>query len=191
MTTPPENSIQPGTRAKWRAWLQENSARPQGIWVISFKKSSGQAGPDYDDIVEEGLCFGWIDSKGKKLDEQRTMLWMGPRQRHSGWSRPNKERIEMLIQNGLMAAPGLALIEAAKQDGSWNALDAIEALEVPSDLAEALAAHPPAQANFAAFPRSAKRAILVWISEAKQPTTRHARIAETARLAAENRRARP
>ena len=190
MEEAPENSIHPPTRAGWRAWLQKHHTRSQGIWVISFKKSSGQADLDYDDIVEEALCFGWIDSKGKKLDETRTMLWVAPRQPGAGWSRPNKQRVEKLIQTGQMAPAGLAKIEAARQDGSWNALDAVEALEVPPDLAEALAAHTPAQANFDAFPRSIKRAILAWITQAKKPETRQKRIDETARMAAENLRAR-
>jgi uncharacterized protein YdeI (YjbR/CyaY-like superfamily) len=94
-----------------------------------------------------------------------------------------------LIAAGLMAPAGLAKIEAAKQDGSWNALDAIEALEIPLDLAAALSANPIAQQHFDAFPRSVKRGILEWISVAKKPETRAKRVEETAHLAAENIRA--
>ena len=94
-----------------------------------------------------------------------------------------------MIQAGRMTPAGLAKIEAAKRDGSWSALDTIEALEVPPDLAAALAANPNAQQHFAAFPRSVKRSILEWIANAKKPETRAKRVKETARLAAENIRA--
>ena len=117
------------------------------------------------------------------------MLWFAPRKPGTGWSRHNKERIERLMAAGKMAPAGLAKVEAAKRDGSWNALDAVEALEVPDDLVQALAARPPAAQHFDTFPRSVKRGILEWISNAKKPETRAARIEETARLAAENRRA--
>jgi uncharacterized protein YdeI (YjbR/CyaY-like superfamily) len=189
MTTQPDNSVHPLTRAEWRAWLEQNHARTHGIWLISYKKATGKPRVEYDEAVEEALCFGWIDSKGNKLDDERSLLWFAPRKPRTGWSRPNKERIERLIAAGLMTEAGLAKIEAAKQDGSWTALDAVEALEIPPDLNAALAAYPSAQANFEAFPRSAKRGILEWISNAKTAATRAKRIEETARLAQENKRA--
>ncbi|NJO82672.1 MAG: hypothetical protein HC828_07505 [Blastochloris sp.] len=189
MTNAPENSVHLLTRAEWRTWLEQNHTRTQGIWLITHKKATGKPRVEYDEAVEEALCFGWIDSKANKLDDERSMLWMAPRKARTGWSKPNKERIERMLAASLMAPAGQAKIDAAKQDGSWSALDAIEALEIPSDLAEALAAYPSAQANFDAFPRSVKRGILEWISTAKTAETRAKRIAETARLAEENRRA--
>ncbi len=117
------------------------------------------------------------------------MLWFALRKPGTGWSRPNKERVERLIAAGLMTDAGLAKIEAARQDGSWTAFDAIENLEVPEDVAAALAAYPVAAQHFAAFPRSVKRGILEWIAMAKTPATRAKRVAETARLAEENKRA--
>jgi uncharacterized protein YdeI (YjbR/CyaY-like superfamily) len=186
---PPENSVHPLTRAEWRAWLAANHSRTTGVWLISYKKVTGKPAVDNDVAVEEALCFGWIDSKPSKLDEQRTMLWFAPRKSGSGWSKLNKDRVERLQTAGLIAEPGLAKIAAAQADGSWHALDAVEALEIPADLAAALAAHPPAEANFAAFPRSAKRGILEWIANARKPNTRARRIQETAKLAAENLRA--
>jgi uncharacterized protein YdeI (YjbR/CyaY-like superfamily) len=189
MIKAPPNSVQPKTRAAWRKWLKQNHTRAEGVWLISYKKATGKQRFDYEAAVEEALCFGWIDSKGHQLDEERSMLWFAPRQARTGWSRSNKARVEKLIEAGLMAPAGLAKIETAKQDGSWNALDAVEALETPPDLDSALSANPIAQQNFAAFPRSAKRAILEWISTAKKPETRAKRVEETARLAAENIRA--
>lgn len=192
MTTPkkvPSNSIHPETRAEWRAWLSVHHQREEGVWLITYKKATGKPRVEYDEAVEEALCFGWIDSKPGKLDEERSMLWFAPRKPGTGWSRLNKERVAKLIATGLMMPAGLAKIEAAKRDGSWNALDSVEALEIPPDLAAALAAYPNAAAHFEAFPRSVKRGILEWISTARKPETRAGRIEETARLAEENIRA--
>lgn len=189
MVQTPENAVHPLTREEWRAWLEANHTRTQGIWLVSYKKVAGKPRVEYDDAVEEALCFGWVDSKGNKLDDERTMLWFAPRKAGSGWSAPNKLRVERLIAAGLMAPAGLAKIEAAKQDGSWSALDDVEALIVPPDLQTALDGYANANSYFAAFPRSVKRAILEWIASAKTAPTRAKRIAETARLAEENKRA--
>ncbi len=189
MAKVPPNSIHPKTRAAWRKWLKENHGRTEGVWLISYKKGTGKPRFEYDEAVEEALCFGWIDSKPNRLDDERSMQWYAPRKAGSGWSKINKARAEKMIEAGLMARAGLAKIEAAKQDGSWNTLDAIEALGVPPDLAAALATNPNAQHYFDAFPRSVKRAILEWIASAKKTETRAKRVEETARLAAENIRA--
>jgi uncharacterized protein YdeI (YjbR/CyaY-like superfamily) len=185
----PENSVHPLTRAEWRAWLEQNQARMEGIWLVSYKKSTGKPRVEYKESVEEALCFGWIDSKGNKLDDERTMLWFAPRKSGSNWSASNKERVERLAAAGLMTPAGMAKIEAAKEDGSWNALDSVEALEVPPDLEAALRFYSEAKQNFEAFPRSVKRGILEWIVNAKRPETRAKRIEETARLAQDNIRA--
>ncbi|MFQ3612217.1 MAG: YdeI/OmpD-associated family protein [Cyanobacteriota bacterium] len=185
----PKNAIHPLSRSEWRGWLEENHTRAQGIWLITFKKTTGQPRIDYGDAVEEALCFGWIDSKPSKLDETRSMLWFAPRKAGSGWSKPNKERVEKLLAEGLMAPAGLAKVEAAQQDGAWTALDAVEALQMPPDLEDALAIYPFATDYFQAFPRSVKRGILEWINNAKRPETRAKRIEETARLANDNLRA--
>lgn len=177
------------SRAEWRQWLALNHAQSDGVWLVTFKKHCGPKHVSYNDIVEEALCFGWIDSVAGKLDEDRTMLRFTPRKPGSGWSKPNKERVEHLIAAGLMTSAGLEKIEAAKQDGSWDSLDAIERLEIPPDLEAALAAYDAARQHFDAFPRSARRLILGWVASAKKPETRAKRIAETARLAQDNIRA--
>jgi uncharacterized protein YdeI (YjbR/CyaY-like superfamily) len=189
MASTPINSVHPFTRTEWRAWLEQNHTQTGGVWLLTFKKATGKPRIEYDEAMEEALCFGWVDSKGNKLDAERSMLWFAPRRPGTGWSRPNKARVERLLQLGLIAPAGLAKIEAAQRDSSWSALDGVEALEIPPDLAEALATTPNAQAYFEAFPHSVKRGILEWILNAKKPETRAKRIAETAQLAAENRRA--
>ena len=158
------------------------------MWLITFKKASGRPYVGYDASVEEALCYGWVDSRTRALDEDRSMLWFAPRRKGSGWSRSNKERIATLIDAGVMHEAGIAKVQAAKSDGTWNALDAVENLEVPRDLTDAFAAHPGSVQNFELFPRWVQRAILEWISVAKRAPTRKRRIEETARLAMDNQR---
>jgi uncharacterized protein YdeI (YjbR/CyaY-like superfamily) len=184
----PENAIQPATRAAWRRWLERHHTRDKGVWFVYFKKSSGKQRFTYDDLVEEALCFGWIDGQARALDAERSMLWLSPRKPKSVWSAPNKVRVARVIAAGLMHPAGQAKVDAAKANGSWTALDATDRLEVPKDLAAALAATPKARAHFDAFPVTAKKAVLEWVRQAKRPGTRALRIAEAARMAAANER---
>ena len=185
----PENSVHPESRAEWRAWLEENHEQDDGVWFIRYKKATGKPAVDYDESVEEAICFGWVDSLPRKLDDERSMLYFAPRKAGSNWSRLNKERVAALTGAGLMMPAGIAKVEAAKEDGSWTALDDVENLVVPPDLGAAFDSYPDSRENFEAFPRSVKRGILEWILNAKRDATRQKRIDETARLAAENIRA--
>ncbi|MEM1115144.1 MAG: YdeI/OmpD-associated family protein [Bacteroidota bacterium] len=185
----PDNSTHPASRAEWRAWLKTHHTRGEGVWLILNKKASGKPRLTPDEIVEEAVAFGWIDSVPRTLDAERSMLWVAPRKPGSNWSRLSKERAERMLAAGLVSEAGRAVIEAAKADGSWTALDDVENLVVPDDLAAALDAHPPARANWDAFPRSPRRGILEWILTAKRDATRARRIEETARLAQQNKRA--
>lgn len=189
MPDAPDPSVHPLSRDEWRTWLQAHHTRATGVWLVSYKKATGKPRFEYDEAVEEALCFGWVDSKPKKLDAERSLLWFAPRKAGTGWSRPNKLRVERLLQAGLMADAGLRKVEQAQRDGSWTRLDAVEDLEVPDDLRRALAGHPHASAHFEAFPRSARRGILEWLVNAKTAETRARRIDETARLAEMNERA--
>lgn len=158
------------------------------MWLVTFKKASNRPSVGYNASVEEALCFGWVDSRTRRLDEDRSMLWFAPRRKGSGWSRSNKVRIAKLIDAGMMHEAGIAKVQAAKSDGTWNALDAVENLEVPRDLADAFATYQGSAQNFEAFPKWVKRAVLQWISTAKRAPTRKRRIEETARLAMDNQR---
>jgi uncharacterized protein YdeI (YjbR/CyaY-like superfamily) len=177
------------TRKTWRTWLAKHHDKAQGVWLVYFKIGSGTASINYDEAVEEAICYGWIDSVVAKIDEASYKQLFSPRKAGSGWSRVNKQRIEKLVAQGLLAAPGLTKIEAAKRDGSWEKLDVIETLEVPPDLKKALAKNKAAKAYFETFPRSTKRAILEWIANAVKAETRAKRVEETAKLAAQNIRA--
>ena len=177
-------------RDAWRRWLAAHHARSPGIWLVFDKKSSRPDRLAYADAVEEALCFGWIDSTVRTLDESRYVQLMAPRKPKSTWSRTNKDRVERLIAQGLMAAPGHASIERAKANGSWASLDAVESLVVPDDLARALGALPGAAANFAAFSPSARKGYLHWISQAVRAETRAHRVTHVAQFAASNQKSR-
>lgn len=180
--------VHPLSRAEWRRWLEDNHTRREGVWLVTYKRATGKPRVEYEEAIEEALCFGWVDAQARTLDEERSLLWFAPRKKGSVWATTNKERVERLPAAGKMTAAGLAKIEAAKADGSWALLDSVDQLIVPPDLAAAPAAAPPAAANFDAFPRSVKHRILGWIALAKRPQTRAARVQETARLAAAGKR---
>lgn len=171
----------------WRQWLEQHHRTSTGIWLVYYKVKSGKPSIQYSEAVQEALCFGWIDSKVKSLDQDRYQQVFTPRKPKSVWSQLNKQYIQELLHQGLMTPTGLEKINAAKQDGSWTALDEIEALILPLDLRQALEANPTAQQNFEAFSRSAKKNILVWISSAKRPQTRLKRIEQTISSAAHNK----
>ena len=172
-----------------RRWLADNHATSPGIWLVTVKTSSGGRLP-WSEIVDELLCFGWVDSLPKKLDATRTMLRCTPRKPTSAWSGINQQKVERLIAEGRMTAAGLAVVDAARASGAWSRLDSATALVVPDDLDAAFdAAGAAGRALFAAFPPSVRRAILEWIAQAKTPETRARRVDETATLAAQNQRA--
>ncbi len=177
------------TVAEWRGWLEVNHGRTEGVWLVSWRAPTGRPRMTYEESVEEALAFGWIDCKARTLDDERTTSWLSPRNAGSGWSRSNKVRIERLEADGRMTDSGRALIDQAKVDGSWTLLDAVEDLLVPDDLAAAFAAYPGSRERFEAFPRSARRALLEWIVQAKRPETRARRVTETAAGAARGERA--
>jgi uncharacterized protein YdeI (YjbR/CyaY-like superfamily) len=178
--------VEPAGRAGWRAWLAAHHDTSPGVWVVLRKGPNPPIG--YAELVEEALAYGWIDSTARALDGERRMLHCGPRKAGSGWSRPNKQRIERLLADGLMAPPGLAVLERAKADGSWTLLDDVEELIVPPDLAAAFQRHPGAAEHWAAFPRSAKRMALVSLVTAKRPQTRAKRVEDVARRTAAGER---
>jgi len=185
-----DEQVQPESLAEWREWLAQNHDRGAGVWLVTRRASAGGPRIGYEESVEQALCFGWVDSRTRSLDAERTLQYFTPRRSRSGWARPNKQRIERLLAEGLMAPAGLAVIEAAKADGSWTLLDDAEELVVPDDLAAAFAERPGSREHWDAFPRSPRRMMLVWLVEARRPATRAARVAEIADRAAVGERAR-
>lgn len=175
--------------AAWRQWLEANHQGQQGVWLIIYKKESGIHSVYYPEAVDEALCFGWVDSLGNKRDEQSYYQYFSPRKPKSNWSGVNKAKVERLLAAGKMMPAGMEMVELAKRTGTWTALEEVENGVVPADLEAALALQPQALAHWQAFPPSAKRGILQWLSAAKQAATRERRIVEIVNKAADNRRA--
>ena len=177
------------SREDWRNWLSENHKSEKSLWLIIYKKESGVPSVYYPEAVDEALCFGWVDSKPNKRDDKSYYQFFAKRNPKSNWSQVNKEKVELLLKENLMAPAGLKMIELAKESGTWNALDDVENLILPSDLQAAFEQNSSAYEHWEKFPRSSKRGILEWIFNAKKKETRAKRIEETVRLASENLRA--
>lgn len=186
MPNPDLPRIEFRSRGALRRWLEDNHDTADSFWLVTFKKHVAEYYLPYDAVVEELLCFGWIDARTNRVDEDRTMLLVAPRKPRSTWSAANKKRIRALTQAGLMMPAGQAKVDAARKDGSWGFLDDVESLQVPPDLMQAFTSDARARRNYDAFNASAKKVILLWIKSAKQPETRARRIRETVRLAAKN-----
>lgn len=164
------------TPEQWAAWLEANHDDRPGVWLATWKPSAGRPVLDYEAIIEEALCWGWVDSTVNTLDDDRRLILMTPRKPRSTWSRSNKERVERLRAAGRIQPPGEAAIETAKANGSWSILDEIEDLVEPDDLAAALDASPDARAHWDRFPPSAKKQMLWWVKSAVKDRTRAQRI---------------
>jgi uncharacterized protein YdeI (YjbR/CyaY-like superfamily) len=190
MPSPETEHVQPETVEEWRAWLDEHHGSSPGVWLVSWRKHTGRPTVPYEAAVTEALAVGWVDSRGQRLDDDRTMLWFTPRRTTSGWSGANKARVERLLAEGRMGVAGQAAVDAAKQNGTWSLLDDVEALVVPDDLAAEFDRHPGSRESWEGFTRSARRSTLEWIVTAKRAETRRARIAETAEKAGRGERAR-
>jgi uncharacterized protein YdeI (YjbR/CyaY-like superfamily) len=173
--------------AQLHEWLLAHHDQDDSVWLVTYKRHVAERYVSTDEVLDEVLAFGWTDGVRRKLDDDRTMQLLSPR-RVGHWARSYKERIAALEAAGRMQPSGRAAVAAAKASGMWSFMDDVDRLEQPDDLVEALAARPPAAEHFAAFPDSYKRNTLRWIKIAKRPETRAKRIAETARLAQQNRR---
>lgn len=174
------------TRKAWRAWLAKHHQTEKSVWLIIYKKESKIPSVYYPEAVDEALCFGWIDSKPNKRDGDSYYQFFTKRNPKSNWSKVNKAKVANLIKEGLMQPAGLELIENAKQNGTWDALEEVDKLTLPNDLLERFATNKMARQNWEQFPRSSRRGILEWIMNAKKPETRQKRIEETVALAAKN-----
>jgi uncharacterized protein YdeI (YjbR/CyaY-like superfamily) len=181
--------IHPESIAEWRDWLSQHHADTDGVWLARWKKASGKVPLDYAQIVEEALCFGWIDGLTNTLDDGRQAQLLTPRRPGSGWARSNKERVERLVADGRMTDAGMRVIDAARADGSWSLLDASEALIEPEELKAALDANGEARRQWDAFPKSPRKALIFWVTSAKRPETRQRRVTAIVDEAAQGRRA--
>lgn len=173
----------PTSRQHWRAWLQAHHDTEHSVWLVYYKKKAAVPSLTWSEAVDEALCFGWIDSQAKPIDDERYRQLFSRRKPKSGWSRVNKEKVQRLLAEGQMTQAGLNCIEIAKQNGSWTLLDEVEALTLPTDLEQALQQRPNAHRYFGSLSRTDKRNLLQWLVLAKRPATRQNRIAEIVALA--------
>ncbi|SER80967.1 YdeI/OmpD-associated family protein [Pedobacter rhizosphaerae] len=171
--------------ADWRKWLQDNHLSKQSVWLVCYNKSSDKKSITWAESVETALCFGWIDSKKIKIDEQTSHQFFSRRKATGTWSKINKDKVVQLIERGLMTDAGLKSIEVAKQNGSWTILDEVEQLIIPDDLKEGFKNQPAAGDFFETLSKSSKKAMLQWLVLAKRPETRQKRIKEIVELAAQ------
>ena len=171
------------TREKWRRWLEKNCAKETLVWLVFHKKHTGKPCIEYDAAVEEALCFGWIDSIVKKLDEQRYARKFTPRRPASQWSESNKRRVASLIEQGLMTKRGLVKVEQAKESGLWERSDRPEiSLQVPTELKKALLKNRKARAFFDGLAPSCQKQFIGWIATAKRQETKDRRVSEAVAL---------
>ena len=157
------------TRADWRKWLEKNYATEKVVWLIIYHKTAKTPSVYYAEAVEEALCFGWIDSLANKHDENSIYLSFYPRKPKSNWSKLNRERVERLAKDGLMMPAGQAMIDLAKETGTWDAMVDIENGIIPPDLQILFDRNKTAFDNFNAFAPSSRKLILKWIQDAKRP----------------------
>jgi uncharacterized protein YdeI (YjbR/CyaY-like superfamily) len=180
--------VQCDDQAAFAAWLERNHAQSQGVWLKLAKKASQTKTVTYAEAVEEALCYGWIDGQVARHDESFYLQRFTPRRKRSAWSRINRDKATRLIEQKRMKPAGLRQIQAAKDDGRWEAAyEPQSAATVPADLQEALDGNPKAKAFFETLTGQNRYAILYRIQAAKRPETRTRRIAEYVAMLAEGR----
>ena len=176
---------------EWRNWLNENHHSSKGVYLIFYRVNSAFESMRWEDAVQVAICYGWIDSTVKKIDDERRKQMFTPRKDKSVWSKLNKSYIEKLIQDNLIHESGLLKIEIAKQNGSWESLDAVENLEMPNDLKSAFHLNKMAFDNYNNFSPSYRKSYLYWLNQAKREETRNIRITEIIKLCEQNVKSRP
>jgi len=172
--------------AELRAWLEQHHASSASVWLVTHKKAQGPVHVPYAAVVEELLCFGWIDSLPRALDEARSMLLIAPRKPGNAWSRDNRERITRLEADGRLAPAGQAVVAAARADGSWDRLKQTETGIAPPDLLGALQ-QADALAGWDSLSLAVRRRSLELLLAAKRPETRAKRIAQIVAAAREGK----
>jgi len=178
-------TFRPTSQKDWRKWLTQNHDSKQAVWLLLYKKEANQPTIAWNEAVDQALCFGWIDSKRKPLDDEKFLQFFSKRKPRGTWSKVNKEKVLQLVEAGLMTKAGLDCIETAKQNGSWTILDEVEELKIPEDLEEELNRKPGAMDFYLSLSKSVRKSILLWLVLAKREETRQSRIKEIAELASQ------
>lgn len=165
------------TAADFEAWLEENHAQPDGIWLKITKKGAGEPSVSYAEALDLALCFGWIDSQKRGFDKEHFLQRFTPRRPRGRWSMINRKKAEGLIAAGAMRPTGLAEVDAAKANGRWEAAyEGQRTAQVPDDLQRELDASPAAREFFAGLDSANRYAIVYRLNDAKKPETRERRL---------------
>jgi uncharacterized protein YdeI (YjbR/CyaY-like superfamily) len=173
-------------RGEWRNWLESHHRKADEAWLVLYKKGVREGSLSLDEIVEEALCFGWIDGKLRGLDKERYSLRFTPRRNKSVWSVSNIRRVERLIREGLMTESGMEKVVEARKSGQWDAAISREQTDViPADLEKALRGKKGAVAGYRSLSNSRKKQLLHWLLTARRPDTRQRRIAAIVRETSE------
>jgi uncharacterized protein YdeI (YjbR/CyaY-like superfamily) len=168
----------PANEAEWRDWLEQHHTTEKGVWLVIYKKSSGKENLSWSEAVDQALCFGWIDSLAKTIDYEKYKQYYSPRKPQSIWSKINKDKVNKLISEGMMAEAGLKSVDVAKENGTWTIFDSAERLEIPEDLELAFERVPGSKLFFQEQKKMLRRSMLGWIATAKREETRKRRIDE-------------
>ena len=178
----------PSNKNEWRIWLEKNHKTEDAVWLIMHKKGFATHNLTWEEAVDVALCFGWIDSTRKPIDNVKFKQYYSRRKGNSIWSKINKQKIETLIETGQMTEAGLQCVEIAKQNGSWTILDAIENLEIPAEMEQEFSKRPGSRDYFLSLSMSVRKAMLSWIVLAKKTETRQKRIIEIAENAVQKQK---
>ncbi|MDE3744157.1 YdeI/OmpD-associated family protein [Maribacter polysaccharolyticus] len=176
----------PKSQTDWRNWLEKNHQLKQSVWLVFYKKSTKIASISWSESVDEALCFGWIDSTKKTIDEERYIQYFSKRKPNSIWSKVNKDKVEYLTSKKLIREAGYKSIETAKENGSWFIMDEVEALILPKALKEEFDKRKGALEYYESLSKSAKKILLSWIVLAKKTETKQKRIIKIAENASRN-----
>ncbi|MCH7414528.1 YdeI/OmpD-associated family protein [Belliella sp. R4-6] len=179
--------IEVSSSEELRHWLHSKHSQKESVWLVTYKKSVPEKYLSTSAVLDELLCFGWIDGIRRKLDDERTMQLISPR-RIEHWAKSYKDRAAKLIQEGKMQESGFQSIEVSKKNGMWDFMEDVDNLIIPKDLQDALAKYSDAAAFFYAINDSSKRFVLRWIKLAKSEKTRASRIEEIAQLSAKGQK---
>lgn len=174
-------------RYEWRDWLENNHDKEDEVWLIHYKKHTRRASINFEEALQEALCYGWIDSMIRRLDEHRYMLKFSPRKKRSSWSEANKKRVRILTMEGRMTPAGLTKVEEAKKNGSWHqAEDFAKRYQMPAELKESLEKEPQALRNFLNFAPSYQKGYIAWVNKAKKDETKWRRIESVVQRSLQN-----
>jgi len=184
-----ENALYFPDKQGWRNWLSQNHTAAAEGWLVFYKKKTAKQGVTMSEAVEEAICFGWIDGKLRRIDDERFAIRFSPRKSGSVWSKINKDRAQKLIDQGKMAAAGLATVEAAKKTGMWDSAYTNQIRDaVPSDLKEALMKQPLAWKNFSSFANTYQNMYAGYVLQAKTQKTRQMHIEKVVEQALKNKK---